>query len=502
MLEDTSNQLLFEAWQQGDQSAARVLVRRYMVRLTALARSRLSRKLARRIDSEDIVMSVWRSFFAAAGRDQVVVPDDDNLWPLLVTMTIRKLARQAAKHSAERRAMEREVNACPEGWAEIAAGDPTPAEAAALTDELERLMAKLERQDREILTRRLQGDRQSEIAKELGCSDRTVRRAMNRIREVFEASSSQDTDLVFAAGDAPSTEKQPTPDPTRSATAIDATFRFADVLLQQQIGYGTFGKVYRAIRRVDGATIAVKFLRRRFWLDAQASARVIRESQMVSALAHAGIVQHHGWGQTSRGAVFAVMEWVQGLDLGEWRSAKQPTLREIIDCGIEVCAAVDAAHQSGIIHCDLAPRNVLRREADGRFVLTDFGYSHWTDERRQMSVSGTPGFLAPEQFSDAFGSVSPRTDVFGIGALLFFLVAGQPPVSGCDLAEIIARSISATPAEKLCDLQADVPPALSDLVSTCLSKESAGRPESAQDVLCGLKDISANLGPSSRLEFP
>ena len=59
-----------------------------MTHLTALARARLSRKLARRLDSEDIVMSAWRSFLAAAGRDQIAVPDDDNLWPLLVTMTL------------------------------------------------------------------------------------------------------------------------------------------------------------------------------------------------------------------------------------------------------------------------------------------------------------------------------------------------------------------------------------------------------------------------------
>ena len=74
-----------------------------MARLTSLASSRLSRKLARRVDAEDVVLSAWRSFFVATGRDQVDVPNDDNLWPLLVTMTLRKLSRQAARHTADRR---------------------------------------------------------------------------------------------------------------------------------------------------------------------------------------------------------------------------------------------------------------------------------------------------------------------------------------------------------------------------------------------------------------
>lgn len=494
MLENASNQSLFEAWQQGDQNAARVLVRRYMVRLTALARSRLSRKLARRIDSEDIVMSVWRSFFAAAGRDQVAVPENDDLWPLLVTMTVRKLARQSAKHLAERRSLQREVAWQSDSFAEIVAQDPTPQEAAVLTDELEQLMAKLAPQDRGILTLRLQGDLQSDIARALGCSERTVRRAMTRIREVFMAASDETTVLELDVGEASSPSTQQTAAASQTSNEVHAaTFRFKDILLQKQIGYGTFGKVYRAVRRADGETVAIKFLRRGFWSDVEAAARLIRESQMVSSLEHPGIVRHHGWGQTPHGAFFAMMDWVDGPNLSEWRAAERPLLIEVVGCGIAMCAAVDAAHQSNIIHCDLAPRNVLRVQADGRFVLTDFGYSQWIGESRVSKVSGTPGFLAPEQLSDAFGDVSRRTDVFGIGALLYFLIAGRAPIDGRDIPEIIAKSLSANPVEALHESQPEVPRSLSHLVSTCLSKEAAARPESVLGIMHQLESIRLEL---------
>jgi len=108
MLEDASNQELLDAWRRGNHDAAALLVRRYMIRLTALARSRLSRKLARRIDGEDAVLSAWRSFFVAVEDGRITVPADDNLWPLLLTLTLRKLARHAARHTAQRRAVDDE----------------------------------------------------------------------------------------------------------------------------------------------------------------------------------------------------------------------------------------------------------------------------------------------------------------------------------------------------------------------------------------------------------
>jgi DNA-directed RNA polymerase specialized sigma24 family protein len=165
MQETSSNQELLNAWRQGDQQAAELLVRRYMVRLTAMARSRLSRKLARRLDAEDAVLSAWRSFFVAAGDGRVTVPEDDNLWPLLVTLTLRKLARQAARHTAQRRSVDEEQNFDREqSWQTVLSREPSPDEAALVADELESLMASLDRPDRELLSRRLQGQSVAAIA--------------------------------------------------------------------------------------------------------------------------------------------------------------------------------------------------------------------------------------------------------------------------------------------------------------------------------------------------
>jgi RNA polymerase sigma factor (sigma-70 family) len=495
VLEDASNRELLDAWRSGNQSAATVLVRRYMARLTSLASSRLSRKLARRVDAEDVVLSAWRSFFVATGRDQVDVPDDDNLWPLLLTMTLRKLARQAARHSAKRRSINAEVQSVDDqSWPSVVARDPTPVEAAMVTDEIEHLMSGLSSTDREILTKRLQGEQHTAIADAIGCSERTVRRSLQRIRDRYLASEECDEVLVPGDGDfgMPAGEG-------RSASEISAekavrivegrqpaverliselpTVQFSELTLERLVGQGAFGKVYRATHRTDGETVAVKYLRKAFWRNCPAADQLIREVAIVSKLSHPGIIQHFGWGRARRGGVFAMMEWVDGEDLDAWRRDSSPATAEILQCGIEVCNALAAAHDAGVVHADVTSRNILRR-SDGTFVLTDFGFSRLTSDQRKNFAAGTPGFLAPEQLSNAFGEVSPLTDVFGLGSVLYFLLTGQPPFVGRDVAETFALTLSSVPAARILDVVPVADSAIDALVANCLSKEPSDRPDS------------------------
>lgn len=499
MLEDSTNRDLLDAWRSGDHSAATVLVRRYMARLTSLASSRLSRKLARRVDAEDVVMSAFRSFFVATGRDQVDVPDDDNLWPLLVTMTLRKLCRQAAKHTADRRSIHAESELPSDvDWPGIAARDPTPTEAAMLTDEIEQLMSALSATDREILTLRLQGEQYTAIAAAVECSERSVRRAIKRIRERYvsdhedDLTSAQESGETFDAGVIPATGEdsgrseiqtrpmpaQPSPTP---ASLQSPTEEYGNIILQQMIGQGAFGRVYRAQRQSDGMSVAVKYVRKNLWKNTHATEQLIREVSVVTRLSHPGIVRHFGWGRTPRGAVFAVMELIEGTDLLEWGQSSKPSLSNVIECGIQVCDALSAAHQAGVVHADLTPRNILRRN-DGSFVLTDFGFSHQLGDRSRTFMAGTPGYLAPEQLSDAFGNVSERTDIYGVGALLYFLLTTQPPITGRDVPEIIARTLSGRAIPSIAGLVPGIPSPVDQLIACCLNKEPSARPNSVDDI--------------------
>ena len=187
MVDQESAELLVR-WQNGDQEAAGDLFRRYAERLIALVRSRLSEKLARRLDPEDVVQSVYRSFFAHARDGRYVLENSGDLWRLLVAITVHKLGHQVERHTADKRALDRESEFPGSESlfgleAAFLASEPSPAEALALADELEQIMRSLDPLQRRMLEMRLQGWTLNEIATEVRRSLRTVRRVLDRIKE-------------------------------------------------------------------------------------------------------------------------------------------------------------------------------------------------------------------------------------------------------------------------------------------------------------------------------
>src|SRR5580704_7869464 len=500
MHEASSNQELLNAWQQGDEQAAELLVRRYMVRLTAMARSRLSRKLARRLDAEDAVMSAWRSFFVAAGDGRVTVPEDDNLWPFLVTLTLRKLARQAARHTAQRRSVDEEQNFDREqSWQTALSREPSPDEAALVADALESLMASLDRPDRELLSRRLQGQSVAAIAVATNASERTIRRNLQRICERFISLQGETDEPVpcsakqNAVRDFKGLFQEPAaPAVVTLRTGLTPTVEYHNLRLQKLIGQGGFGKVYRASRISDGTTVAAKFLRKRFWRDQRSVQCMLDETTRVSALSHRNIIRHFGWGISPAGVPFIVMEWVDGTDAERWRRTCHPSLRDVIECCAAVADALTAAHAVGIIHGDVTPANVLRR-TDGTPLLSDFGFAQSLQDPRRPFFGGTLGFLSPEQISDAFGSVDERTDVYGLGVLSYALTTGRAPFEGRDVPEALANIVSGRPPAPPKRLVSEIPDDLNRLVLACLCKEPAERPASTADVRASLQLIENRI---------
>ena len=191
MSSETSNQELLRAWKSGDHDAAAEIYHRYQIRLLALVRSRLSRKLARRVDAEDILLSAYRSFFVGAQNGRYTPTDGDDLWPLLTTIVLRKLARQARYHQAECRSIDGEQSDESGLIESLITHQPTADHAAILTDEIEQLMNQLDETAREVFVRTLQGSDINSIANELGLHERTVRRAVDRIRQLLRPATTE-----------------------------------------------------------------------------------------------------------------------------------------------------------------------------------------------------------------------------------------------------------------------------------------------------------------------
>ena len=172
---------LVEQFQSGDETSAEELFERYVERLSRLARSRLSPRLAQRVDAEDVVLSAYRSFFLGARDGRFAIRRSGDLWALLVRMTLNKLYRTATHHQAEKRSLHSETT-LPEGFDLTRSSEPTPDEAAALADLIESLMTSLPAHHRRMLELRLQGERIVDIAAETRHSERTVRRVLDESR--------------------------------------------------------------------------------------------------------------------------------------------------------------------------------------------------------------------------------------------------------------------------------------------------------------------------------
>jgi RNA polymerase sigma factor (sigma-70 family) len=188
---DAESLQLLARWQKGDQQAATQLFQRYASRLVLLAKSQLSVKLAQRVDPEDVVQSVYRSFFVESRKGRYQLEHGGDLWQLLVTMTLHKLANEANRLGTQKRSLDRERNYGSEDslfglGAPKLARTPAPEEAVALADLLEQLLRPLGAPQRRIVEMRLQGYNLDEIAAQLPCSLSSVRRVLERIKEQLE----------------------------------------------------------------------------------------------------------------------------------------------------------------------------------------------------------------------------------------------------------------------------------------------------------------------------
>ena len=176
---------------EGDPGAADALFALYAWRLTRVAERHLSDKLAGRLDSEDVVQSVFRTFFRRGAEGEFRIDTSAQLWRLLVTITVRKVAAKGRHHTAEARDVAAEAGG--ESWlAEAVAHEPGPEEAATLVDQIENLLRGLPPFYCQVLDLRLQGCGSTEAARRLGVSRQTVHRALQLLQQRLEAADQGD----------------------------------------------------------------------------------------------------------------------------------------------------------------------------------------------------------------------------------------------------------------------------------------------------------------------
>jgi len=271
--------------------------------------------------------------------------------------------------------------------------------------------------------------------------------------------------------------------------APDPAPAWGSFTLLARVGHGGFGEVYRAWDPHLQREVALKLLLPGVvGGDAEYEA-MLREARALASVRHPNIVPVHGIDR-HYGRVGFWTDFVRGKTLAALVS-EQGTFgaREAALIGLDVARALSAVHRAGLLHRDIKAENVMREEG-GRILLMDFGLSAL--EQRQNNIAGTPNYMAPELF--AGGRASAAADIYALGVLLYFLVAGEYPLR---LRGLNTRdALEAFPKRKpLMDVRPDLPEPLLRTVATAMDEDPAKRFQSAGQLANALAESLGTNGP-------
>jgi len=256
--------------------------------------------------------------------------------------------------------------------------------------------------------------------------------------------------------------------------------------LDQLLGRGGMGLVYRATDTRLGRTVAIKLLRPEV-ATAEAQRRFLREARAASALRHPNIVTVHDVGRED-GRDFLVMEFVDGQTVAQRLRAGPMPFDEAMNCAIQVAAALEVAHAAGVLHRDLKPQNVML-DSSGAVKVVDFGLAKLPTrqgaaeslETNIGAVIGTAAYMSPEQAAGS--SAAAASDLFSLGALLYEMLSGRRAFEG--------SSTAVTLAAVLRDHPPPLPSPAWSAIARCLEKHPERRFASAGELRAALEDARA-----------
>jgi serine/threonine-protein kinase len=291
----------------------------------------------------------------------------------------------------------------------------------------------------------------------------------------------------------------PVTDPLLGQT-LDSKYR-----IEQPLGVGGMGTVYRARHVLIDRAVAVKVLNQRFFEDDAARMRFQREAKAAGRLQHLNAVAVTDFGQSSEGYVYIVMELLEGRTLREILAKEAPLeTARAVSLMLQASAAVAAAHDAGVIHRDLKPANIfVTQSADAPSIVKvlDFGIAKLAaetlddDEPHTLTqigaMIGTPRYMSPEQCTGL--DLTPAADVYSLGVILYEMLTGTVPFSGSSPLAIAVKQTSEYPRPPK-EIVAAIPEDLERVVLHALEKDPKDRPANAAEFRSELLEVAEKLG--------
>lgn len=261
--------------------------------------------------------------------------------------------------------------------------------------------------------------------------------------------------------------------------------RLGSYRLVARIGTGGMGEVWMARQMPLNRRVALKILKEATLKDPAALRRFKREAEAASSLEHPHTIRVFDFGASDDGVFFIAMELLDGMDLEVLvdRLGPLPPAR-VVYLAQQICDALSEAHARGIIHCDLKPANLFITKLGGAYdfaKVLDFGLARLTIEAGHTTVEslrGTPAFMPPEIVKGE--SPSPETDVYAVGAVLYWMVTGSPPFRGSNFHESVIAHVEREPEPPSTRLGHPIPDDLEAIILKCLAKAREDRFTSAR----------------------
>ena len=279
--------------------------------------------------------------------------------------------------------------------------------------------------------------------------------------------------------------------------------RWGSLSIVEEVGAGRFGRVYRAWDARLERFVALKILDAPAAPNVASPLRAIDEGRLLARVLHPNVLTVHG-AECLDGQVGIWTEYIEGRTLEDLLMTRGPFQpEEVVSIGVDLCRALTAVHQAGLLHRDVKAQNVMR-ETGGRIVLMDFGTGHdlgW-HPTRAGDLSGTPLYLAPEIFSGA--PPTPASEVYALAVLLFRLLSGTYPVPGKTLDEVRRAHEEGRPPD-LRRAAPQAPPQLVAAIERGLAADPAARfgdLTSFETAIAAARPSSTTLGTSGQVRRP
>ena len=293
-------------------------------------------------------------------------------------------------------------------------------------------------------------------------------------------------------------------DPEPPPKALNEGQQFGSYVILEALGAGGMGEVYLARDSRLGRTVALKVLTHEIFRDERRMKRFRQEAKVASSLNQPNILTVYEFGEVA-GLTFLATEFIDGETLRHHLHEDKLKLGEILDIGIQVLAALDAAHEARIVHRDMKPENVMIRHRDRVVKVLDFGLAKVTEKKSSKkdeaseaatafktapgTIVGTINYLSPEQARG--DAVDERTDIWSTGVMMYEMIAGTIPFTGATTSHTIVQILEKDPVP-LSNL-GDVPRELERIVEKAMAKSPDERYQTAKDMLIDLRSLKKRM---------